>query len=51
MAAGHNRTRTSCSEVELVALACSLNRLSLLRLLRMLPSFLTAAADGDCVGN
>jgi hypothetical protein len=43
------RARTSCNEVELVALACSLNKLSLLRLLRMLPSFFTAAAEGDCV--
>ncbi len=32
--------------MELVALACSLNKLSLLGLGRMLPSFLTAAADG-----
>ncbi len=44
------RARTSCNEVELVALACSLNKLSLLRLLRMLHSFFTAAAEGDYVG-
>ncbi len=39
---------TSWCDVELVALACSLNRLSLLRLGRRLLSFLTAAADGAC---